>query len=471
MGSHKLQGMAFGLTLVVLALGSARSALAQTTPPGQNPNEPFAGSAANGVVVDADGVLRMRSFEDPGGQLARQRIAAARNGLNPDVATPSKLRKVSLTRLERAMKKLLDQHAAVTDEMKCLAGLTRVRYVFYYPETKDIVVAGPAEGWVEDLAGRMRGMRSGRPVVELQDLIVALRSFPPRGQKAPVLLCSIDPTPEGLARMQEFLHRIGTRATPGDTEMIVNGLRTSMGMQNIRVGGVAANTHFAQVMIEADYRMKLIGIGIEKPPVRMASYVDRANPAQVSRNALQRWYFVPDYQCVRITGDDLGMELVGNGVKLVAEDQMVSQDGSRKATGRSNRASQIFTSGFTQKYAEIAARVPVYAQLRNVVDLAVAAAFIRDRDYYGKADWRMEVFGSEQAYPVETYNTPVQVETVVTSIWRGNRLMTPVGGGVTMQPTVALESSNLLQDEDGKLGEARESVSVKDLPADKWWWD
>ena len=43
--------------------------------------------------------------------------------------------------------------------------------------------------------------------------------------------------------------------------MIVNGLRTSLGMQNIRIGGVRPNTHFAQVLLECDYRMKLIGIG------------------------------------------------------------------------------------------------------------------------------------------------------------------------------------------------------------------
>ena len=32
------------------------------------------------------------------------------------------------------------------DDLKALAGLTSVQYVFYYPETKDIVIAGPAEG-------------------------------------------------------------------------------------------------------------------------------------------------------------------------------------------------------------------------------------------------------------------------------------------------------------------------------------
>ena len=75
-------------------------------------------------------------------------------------------------------------------------------------------------------------------------------------------------------------------------------------------------------MVEADYRMKLIGIGLEKPPIRMVSYVDRANPAAVSRNAMQRWYFMPDYQCVRTADDGKAMELVGDGVKLVGENEV-----------------------------------------------------------------------------------------------------------------------------------------------------
>ena len=35
-------------------------------------------------------------------------------------------------------------------------------------------------------------------------------------------------------------------------------------------------THFAQVMVEVDYRMKQIGIGLQSPPVRIPSYVSVA---------------------------------------------------------------------------------------------------------------------------------------------------------------------------------------------------
>ena len=32
-------------------------------------------SGANGVIIDADGVLRLQHFPDPGGQLTKKRIA------------------------------------------------------------------------------------------------------------------------------------------------------------------------------------------------------------------------------------------------------------------------------------------------------------------------------------------------------------------------------------------------------------
>ena len=76
---------------------------------------------------------------------------------------------------------------------------------------------------------------------------------------------------------------------------------------------------------------------------------------------------------------------------------------------RGNPASQAFVNAFTKVYPKLAERSPVYAQLRNCIDLAVAAAYIRDQDFYGLAKWQPSVFDDEQAYPVETLNPPKQV--------------------------------------------------------------
>ena len=115
-------------------------------------------------------------------------------------------------------------------------------------------------------------------------------------------------------------------------------------------------------------------------------------------------------------------------------------------------------NAFTKVYPKLAERSPVYAQLRNCIDLAVAAAFIRDQDFYSLAKWKPSVFEDEAAYPVETLNPPKQVASAVNSMWKGSMLVTPIGGGVQMRPTEAISPTNLLDDEEktGRQGPHRD---------------
>ncbi len=446
------------VALAVLAVATVENASAQ-----QN---------QAGVVISAEGVLQAKVFADPTGQMFRQRIAAAKSSLAPELARPVAMRKVSLQRLEKA---LLLKQGVPTDEMRYLAGLLRAQYVFFYPESGDIVLAGPAEGWVTDLSGRVVGLTSGRPTLQLQDLAVALRAYPPGKKGTQLIACSIDPTQEGLAAMQNYLNSLPGVFPQGSQQMVAmqltHDLRTALGMQQISISGVPADTHFAQVLVEADYRMKLIGIGLEQPPVEMVTFIKKANPAQVSRNALFRWYFLPNYECVRVSDDRLAMELVGEGVKLVGEDELVMAGGGRQVAGRGNIASQAFCQSFTAKYAEVARRSPVYAELRNLIDLSVAAAYIQQQDFYGKAGWSMPLLGDESKFAVRTYTAPKQVESIVNAVFpRPSKLMTPIGGGVHIEPQQALDSSRLLPDEGDKVSRTRGEVKI-DLPEGQWWWD
>ena len=475
------QTVGFRVLFVLVIVAMARSgplatkAVAQTTNTGttttrntgatgnQN-NQGVVGAA--GVVVDAQGVLSRSSVPDSGGQARRQYQAAARQTLASKLTRFSPMRMVSLNRLEKTIR---DGNGVITDEMRYMAGLLRVKYVFFYPDSQDIVIAGPAEGFASGPAGRVVGLSTGRPVIQLQDLAVALRMFPPDQSTVDVIGCSIDPTTEGLAAMQQFLRQIGSHATPAQTQYIVNGLRNSLGMQDVSVMGVAASTHFAQVMVEADYRMKLIGIGLERPPVRMVNFVENSTSRSTSRNALMRWYFVPDYECVRVSDDGLAMELVGDGVKLVGENELVSSSGERQAAVGTNRASQAFINSFTKKYPELAARSPVYAELRNLIDLTVAAAYIQQEDLYEKAGWNMDFLGDEAKFAVHTYNPPKQVATAVAAVWKGGRLITPIGGGVQIEAQRALFMDNLLEDGNGKVAKLRQDTKIE-LAEGQWWW-
>ena len=458
----------FSLLCCLLAIvGSASLSLAQTTDP------TITNPGVAGVLVDATGVLRMQANSDPDGAVTRQRLAAAKASLDPKLAHKSELRKVSLTRLEAALTARLGDQQKATEDMLNLAGLTRIKYVFFYPDSKEIVLAGPAEGYATDISGRVRGLETGVPTLQLDDLVVALRAF--FGKKTnnePLISVSIDPTQEGLQNMKQFLAQYGSRATPADTQTITSGLKESLGLQTVRLTGVPASSHFAQVLVEADYRMKLMGIGLERIPANMQNYVQRANPAAVSKNALARWYFVPDYQCVRVAEDDLAMELVGDGVKLLSSDELVQANGQRVSNNTAvDGASHGFTAAFTKNFAQIANKSPVYWQLRNLIDLSVACAFMREQKYPQQADWKMETLLSEEKYPVETLNVPKQVETAVAALWKGNRLMTPIGGGVHIEPAEALKTENLLADKEGRVAKQREAVNLKSLPANQWWWD
>ncbi len=435
---------------------------------GGNQNQ---GGTFGGVEVDAQGVLRTKSFVEPSGRLADQRKAAARSALSNDVLKSSKLRKVSLNRLEQQLEELKASGKPMTNEMSYLAGLTRITHLFFFPESNDIVLAGPAEGFYSDAAGRVVGMESGQAVLQLQDLIVALRAFRPDSQPTSMISCSIDPTQEGLKRLQDTIARTQGTDPRGNEMRIVRSYREALGMHDVTVKGISPKTHFAQVMVEADYRMKLIGIGLETPAVPITSFIAKADPNSASKNGLQRWYFQPNYECVQVSADGMAMQLVGTGVKLVGENERIDNQGQRSNSGKPNKASRAFCESFTKNYNALANVTPVFAELRNLMDITIAAAFIHEKDLYAKSGWTMSLFGDESRTPVETNQSIRQVEPAINAGYKDGTFMTPIGGGVTIQPRYALDSEHVKIDDKGEINKVRDQVTLDGLAANQWWWD
>ena len=431
------------------------------------------GDTTGGIEIDAQGVLSQRIFQGNAQLLNRQRFAAAQASLNKDLQKPSKLRKISLTRLEKEVAKLVAQKKQIPADMKYLAGMTRISNVFYYPESKDIVIAGPAEGYFITADNRVVGMKTGRSTMQLQDLIVALRCFTPDGKKTKVISCSIDPTQEGLVKFRDTYTKIASsgRFRPGMENQVIQMYQESLGMQKITINGVSTKTHFARVLVEADYEMKLIGIGLKRPEVKITSFIEKATPTSVAKSSLQRWFFQPDYDCVHVNDDETAMQLVGDGVKLVGEDESVTKNGKRKRTGSMNRASTAYCNSFTRMYGKLAERAPLWGELRNLIDMSVAAAFIQEMDFYGQADWDLGVLGDESKVAVETLESPAQVAPVANAVWKGNYFMSPIAGGVNIQPRAALTSDRVQGDKDGEISKLKNEIKLDGLAAGQWWWD
>ena len=65
-------------------------------------------------------------------------------------------------------------------------------------------------------------------------------------------------------------------------------------------------------------------------------------------------------------------------------------------------ASEKFTRSFTENYAELAEVAPVYAQLRNCIDLLGGRGVHRQARLVRQAGVTLGALGDETAFPVET---------------------------------------------------------------------
>ena len=423
-----------------------------------------------GVAIDAAGLLKIRAVPDPRGQQHLKRIRAAKAALPQDLQRQAKLRSVSLRRLEAALQRRLDQRLPPDHIMQNLAGLQRVEYVFVLPDQKDIIIAGPAEGFCLDGSGRSVGITTGLPTLQLDDLIVALRAFVPGAPLEKFIGCTIDPTQEGLQRLRTFQRTIPRVISNRDQQRVGNyvatGMRNSLGVSPIRVFGISPKTRFAQVLVECDYRMKLIGIGLEPTPVKMVTFISALR--RPNSRTLQRWWFTPFYDTVTISDDRLAIEFRGQGVQLKSEDKIIDDQGRLRDSGQPvSKPNRLFASSFTSKYESIGRKAAVFAHMRNLIDLSVAAAFLRKFDGYRRANWQPGAFFQEQTFSVENLPEPQRVAAAVNAVWKGNRLVSPAGG-VSIQPHRAFDKEHLKTDPDGALHKARQAQQP---PAKAWWWD
>lgn len=433
---------------------------------------------SGGVHVDVDGMLTRLETVEQGGRLERLRLIArtSNQGLpgDRDVRTRSELRKVSLTRLEKAIQLKLAAGRDIDESMRTLAGMQRVKYVLVYPETGDLVLAGPAGDWQIDRAGRRVSVDSGRPVVDLDDLVVVLRhlSVAPNAEFG----CSITPRTDGLARARAFAEQSSAQPIKASGRAKwLEELRSQLGLQDIETFGIPADTRIARVLVEADYHMKLIGIGLADGTQNVPSYLDLisipkgGNPPSMD---VLRWWFTLNYDALLATPDQLAFELRGQAVKVLSENELLTAQGHRVHTGDSEPLNREFARGFTQHFEDLCAIYPVYAELQNVFDLALAAALIVRQDLPGRVDWHLTCFGDPQQYVAERGIAPTAVASVINHrVINRKHVVAAVSGGVRVAPWEMVDERAIEVDRAGHLDSEYQRAQRSDLPPDAWWWD
>lgn len=425
---------------------------------GNNNNFNF-GSAVGGVSIDAEGVLR-NATTDATGRLEQLR----KEQLKPvpaDLATQTKLRKISLKGLEAVLAAHAKNAAPLPDEVRYLAGLQRIQYIFVYPEAGDIVLAGPAEGWKSDGQGNVVGVQSGWPVLLLDDLLVALRTLS-AGEQRPIT-CSIDPTPEGVQRLQAFLKQQGGRigANPPAT---IAAIEQALGPQTITITGVESNSHLARVLVAADYRMKRLGMGFEAAPIaKMPSFLQLAGGG--TGDLFPRWWMAPNYEAIQTSPNRDVWELRGQAVQVMTEDAFFTANGERKTTGKKSPKAEQWAQTMTSRFDELADKLPIFGELRNVMDLAVVAALISQHDLAGKAGLDLGVL-LDGAVDTTGLETPKATPTQASFQKQGTRYVITASGGVDLNPW---EVADKIEQNDA-LANLHEKAAA-DPTISRWWWN
>jgi hypothetical protein len=425
-----------------------------------------------GVYVDSSGLMQRVQQTGRGSDLAGLWQRGLQSTDNRQVHRNSPLRKVSLTRLERELQMCRVLGQPPSDAMRLLAGIYKVRYLFVYPETGEIVLAGPAGPWQWNSEGRPVHTDTQQPVLQLDDFVVVLRNAVQQGGR---FTCSITPRRENLAATHAYLNQ---PAGTTDGKARFERVRDLLGKQEIQVQGLDPQTRAARVIVEADYRMKLIGMGLEEGVFGVTSYLDsipvgggQAPPPM----SVLRWWFTMNYDAVRATPDRQAFEIRGPGAKVLSENEMLTERGERVHTGQSDELNAQFAHSFSQHFEALAAKYPIYAELRNVFDLALIAALIVAEDLPERTGWQAVHFRDADRYHVALGPAPTDVETVINqrTVRTTGKVHTIAGvsGGVSVDSNPYVQRSAIQIDEYGVLQAEYQTAAAEQLPRDAWWWD
>ncbi len=417
--------------------------------------------AVGGVAIDATGAIEQAEQRDVVALRTARR--AALEGVAGDVNQPSELRKISLRRLDTLLAEHASQNKPLTTDMLYLAGLQRIDYVFAYPEQSDLVLAGPAEGWTVDDNGNVIGETSGAAVMQLIDLIAALRTSDEL-LAGEMISCSIEPTPAGLQRFARVMR--GGRASASAQSL--RRMEQAVGPQTIKLTGVAPQSHFAQVLVAADWQMKRLGMGLAASPVEgLPSYLEllNDNPRVTPRNALPRWWIAYGQQPVERDAEGLGWRISPPGIEVRTAATTLEAEGQIATEIESDPLAKQWADAMTAHYDELAIAEPVFGQLRGCMDLALVTAVLATGDLLTRVGLEAPMLLDDARLQLAPHHVPKTVASHASAIRRSRSWVVTVSGGVELDVASPVNDAGV----NGKVRDAR--MRAGPSHANSWWWD
>ena len=417
------------------------------------------GNRVGGVAIDATGVVRTATVQENQEQfnLLRNEVVGGAG----DLEKAADLRMVSLAGLQEAIVESRKSGGRLPAEIRYLAGLTGIDYVFVDKEKNDIVLAGPAEPWKLSETGSVVGKDSGKAILLLEDLIVSLRMVSQDLHSG--ISCSIEPTDEGRQRLNSFLQRIQLR--PGQNPSIYEaGMKQAFGAQTIRLAGVDPNSRYACTLVAADYQMKRLAMSLVDSPVKgLPSYLQMARNSAHLGNQNPRWWMECNYESLTRNEEGTVWKLTGQGVKTKTEQDKISDDGSATAAGKSDKVAQAWADTMTERFESLAAQMPIFGELQNIMDMTVVSTLIVQEQLEQQSGLDLTVMRDESTVQTPEYEAPQTVSPECSFIKGRSGWVVTASGGVSVDAISVIRSQKV----DAELDPSMVASSATNA----WWWN
>jgi Protein of unknown function (DUF1598) len=371
----------------------------------------------------------------------------------------SKLRTISLKHLDTSLRDAVHSGLQPSSDILKLAGLSRIEYVKIDVAGEDILLAGPA-------GANQFGFL-------LEDLATVASLI---NNKTTPLGCSIEPSDKGLLAAQEMLAERGVlERLSRNPKLVTEQMQEKIGSHQVRVFGMPEGCATAIALLDADEHMKRVGFGKEATSPRIKTYFDFLNEqASIPKQSLIRWWFAFTDESIQVDASGKVFQLPEQVVRVMSEQQWVSEQSGRVPTGASDPAADKFAAEMSEHLDSLRQTHPSYARLCGVFESGLALQLALEAN--GQSDLRawfptLCALGKSMWKPSDG-----QIPKTVEGLTTWNRLKTGtiiavVSGGVKLD---LAQAANKSEWKASKFLASSVIPTQANIPATthaRWWWD
>lgn len=367
---------------------------------------------------------------------------------------------------------------AYPQEMLQLFGLTRVSGYIVDADNHDVILFGEIE--------------EGFPLLHLNDFVVALRNTwlkyaELKGDTYYYLApyCSLEPDLRVMASLQDIGNEIFQESTIEGIESALEKWRQLCGSpQFVVIKGIPFHSHFAEVIIKADYQMKRLAVGYDNPSISGFTSLadltlkkarkDYAAKGTVSYDSSvgNRFWFYPGE--ILFLEDEGIVEIDKIQIALLTEESYLSLSGRVTGKGKTSQTAESFASRFTSMYDQLADEMSIYLEFENLFDIFALSKSLKYKSSPKKAQLDLKYFLDQYSLSRNSVSehlpgTPNVKQFEHRSKNQTAKVWIPFCGGVNMN--FKLSSRSFRRDTTGKLSRRRKAALMARPNPQSLFWD